>query len=155
MTQKCPETDVPEAAKKWVISGPVKVVAAALTTFGSGAALAFYFGGVGFFIVQFKSRTVLLWMLCAAYGPFPVALILQEKFDAMFDKMHSTQVTFFFRVMVVPLLMAVVLGLIALLCTVWLAVTIGGVILGFLYASTIGSSLQMTAAWEPLLVVWA
>lgn len=94
MPQSSPETEVPEPSprrdegdeakrKGWNVQA-VKVVAALLTTFGSGAVLAFYLAGVGFFVVQFKSRTILLWMLLAAYGPFPLALWLQVNFDGFF-----------------------------------------------------------------------
>jgi len=94
-------------------------------------------------------------MLLASYSPFPLTLLLQEKFDAFFDRIHSTRVTFFFRVIIVPLLMAAVIGVVALLCTLWIPVLVCGLVLGFLYAASVGSSLQMTSAWEPLLVVWA
>lgn len=165
MPQSSPETEVPEPSprrdegdeakrKGWNVQA-VKVVAALLTTFGSGAVLAFYLAGVGFFVVQFKSRTILLWMLLAAYGPFPLALWLQVNFDGFFDKMHGTKMTFCFRVMALPVLMAVVLGVLAFLCTLWVAVLICGLLLGFMYASTIASSLQMVSSWEPILVVWA
>jgi len=138
-----------------ILEKPRNVVAATITTLGPGAALSFYLAGVGFFVVRFNSRNVLLWMLLAVYSPFPVALLLQEKFDAGFDKAFTTRVTFFFRVIVVPLMMAVLIGVLALLCTTWIAVLLCGLFLGFFFAATLGSSLQMVSAWDPLLVVWA
>lgn len=118
-----------------ILEKPRNVVAATITTLGPGAALSFYLAGVGFFVVRFNSRNILLWMLLAVYSPFPVALLLQEKFDAGFDKVFTTRVTFFFRVIVVPLMMAVLIGVLALLCTMWIAVLLCGLFMGFFFRS--------------------
>lgn len=132
-----------------------KVAAACLTTFGTGAAQAFYLAGVGFYVIRFSSNLFLIWMLLALFTPFPVALFLQERFDALFDKAFSTRVTFFFRVILLPLGVAAILAVLALVCTFWTWVLVCGVALGFCCAASTGSSLQMTAAWEPILIIWA
>jgi len=131
-----------------------KVIAAALFAFGSGAAFSFYLAGVGFFVVQFKSRGILPWMLLISYCTFPVALLAQGKFDAFFDKLFTPRITFFFRVLVIPVFMAAIIGAIAFLCTLWVPLLSCGFVLGFMYAASLASSIQMTSTWEPLLVVW-
>lgn len=143
------------ASSKGILAEPRKVIAACIFPLGAGSILSFYLAGVGFFVVAFESRNILLWMLLSVYSPFPIALYCQGKLDAYFDKLHTTRVTFFFRVIIIPLLMAGMIGVVASLCTMWIPVLVCGVIIGFLYAANVGSSLQMTSAWDPLLVVWA
>lgn len=130
------------------------IVAAVLTTFGTGAAFSFYWAGVGFFVLEFKSRAILPWMLLVSFGAFAMALLLQEKFDAVFDKKYSPRHTFFFRVMVLPFFSAAAIGVLALLCDSWGTVLACGFFLGFLYAANVAASLQMASSWDPLLVVW-
>jgi len=134
---------------------PANVVIATMIPLSAGATYSFYLGSVGFFVVTFRSRVFLAWMILCVFCTFPFALYLQEKFDSSFDKMFSTRVTFFFRVMLVPVVMAGIMGVLIFVCTKWLPVLICGSFLGFCYAATVGSSMQMAVSWHPLLVVWA
>lgn len=139
----------------FVVPEPMKVAAAMITTFGSGAACAFYLAGSAFFVVRFNNPVYFLWMLLAVFTPFPLALVLQEHYDAFFDKVFSTRVTFFFRVILLPLVMSGIIGVVAFVCTMRIALLVCGMFMGFCYSASISASLQMTAAWDPLLAVWA
>jgi len=72
---------------------------AAFTMFlGPGLTAAFYIVTVGYYENKFKTKLFFIVMLLATYGPFPVVAAFQAAFDAHFDRVFTTQVTYATRI---------------------------------------------------------
>lgn len=135
----------------------LEICAVFTMTFGPGCAVATYTTLFGWYQRELHSSEALVWMRMALFAPFPVIKILQQRYDAYFDSKFTIRLAFFFRVVFMQLV-------VALLMIVWmvlpttvagLAPIIGfGVILGACCAPFMGSSMQIAVGFAPVLSVF-
>jgi len=123
--------------------------AAFLMTLGPGAGAGFYTAMGAYYIEKFNSPSFFTAMLLCFVAPQPIVSFLQQTFDAFFDEQLSTRLTYFYRVILAQLVLAMI-------CLVWMfapekewIVLSIGVSLGLIVSSTVSSALQMVSAIEP------
>lgn len=115
-----------------------------------GAAIAFYSAFIGFYVHHFGSRPFFAAMMVCLYAPCPLVCILQERFDEWFDAVYSANVTFFFRIVFMQLVLAcLVLGWMFVHQTPAIVLSVG-VCLGIIYSTVISSSTQMASTMDPV-----
>jgi len=129
--------------------------AAASMMLGPGAAMGFYSATSGYYITLFDRPDFFMLMVAAILFPGALVSLLQYQFDAYFDRLFSTSLAFFVRVVVLQIVLAGV-GL------VWVVrpqcphtVLCVGALLGFISLAIISSSTQMIAAMDPQLTVYS
>merc|ERR1740117_984151 len=89
-------------------------------------------------------------MMVCLYAPCPLVCILQERFDEWFDAVYSANVTFFFRIVFMQLVLAcLVLGWMFVHQTPAIVLSVG-VCLGIIYSTVISSSTQMASTMDPV-----
>lgn len=129
--------------------------------FGPGVAIATYTSLFGWYQQQYHTGEILIWMRLALFAPFPFIKMLQQRYDAHFDDMYSTESAYLFRLVAMQLV-------IALLMIIWMflplqlsateaihPILIFGVVLGTCAAPSIGSSIQVAVAIDPVFTIWA
>jgi len=129
--------------------------------FGPGAATATYTSLFGWYQQQYHTSEILIWMRLALFAPFPIIKVLQQRYDAHFDEMYSTESTYLFRLVIMQVV-------ISLLMIIWMflplqlsaseaihPILIFGVVLGTCVAPFIGSSIQVAVAMDPVFSIWA
>lgn len=119
-----------------------------------GAVVAIYIGLVGFYVHNFESRLYYLCMLLSLYVAYPVVLWLQFLYDAFYDAVFSTKVTFFFRVVVTQFLLALLVLWWVHLPQTPLSVLLAGFAIGFFAAALGFSGAQFYAAMEPKMLFY-
>jgi hypothetical protein len=128
-------------------------------TFGPGAAVATYTTLFGWYQHEYQSKELLVWMRIALFAPFPLMKMLQQRYDTYFDEMYSTRTAYLFRIVMMQLIVATLMGVWMLLP--WNAfddmipIVAFGVVLGACCAPFLGSSVQIAVAIDPVLLVWA
>lgn len=137
------------------ISQPVKITAACFSMLGIGCSAAYYVAAAGFFQQTFKSQTYFLWMIMALYLPYPVTLILQHNFDGYFDRLFAPRQTYFFRVVICQLYSVGAFFGLALCYGSPSGVLVCGIIIGFLSAACLASTMQLMSSWDLQLIAWA
>jgi len=130
-------------------------VAAFVMLVGPGSAVAFYSALVGFYAENFSSRIFFVFMMACLYVPAPIISLLQERFDAFFDRRFSTNITFFFRVVVMQIALVFLVFAWIFIPQTPSVVLIIGFMIGVIYGSVASSSIQMVAAMEPAYIVYA
>mmetsp|Transcript_101355 Transcript_101355/g.194328 ORF Transcript_101355/g.194328 Transcript_101355/m.194328 type:complete len:431 (-) Transcript_101355:41-1333(-) len=140
---------VPDSLRKWHRSS------AFLMVLGPGLASALYVAMVGFYYLNFDSRLFFIGMLLSLYLPYLILPMLQHSLDTLFDDRFSTKTTYFFRI----ILMQLILGIVGL---TWMQapqspriVLFIGVALGTVAAAVLSSSFQMVTAMNPKLIIYA
>eukprot|EP00747_Dinoflagellata_sp_TGD_P089261 gnl/TRDRNA2_/TRDRNA2_164257_c0_seq1.p1 gnl/TRDRNA2_/TRDRNA2_164257_c0~~gnl/TRDRNA2_/TRDRNA2_164257_c0_seq1.p1 ORF type:complete len:416 (-),score=19.75 gnl/TRDRNA2_/TRDRNA2_164257_c0_seq1:42-1289(-) len=127
----------------------LKHAAAFTMTFGQGVLYNFYFALIAFYVQRFNSPVFSLAMIVCVSLSGLFAPVLQELLDAYFDDMYSTRSTYFFRVVVMQVALAIV-SVIWLACpqSAWFVLMIGALV-GFLSACVRSSAYQLVAAMDP------
>mmetsp|Transcript_8465 Transcript_8465/g.16032 ORF Transcript_8465/g.16032 Transcript_8465/m.16032 type:complete len:428 (-) Transcript_8465:63-1346(-) len=122
-------------------------------TVAQGSAEGFYTAMSGFYIAQFGSDSFFISMLLCLMAPKPIMSMLQQSFDAFFDKWFSTEVTYAFRVILMQLSLAAVMLAWIFSASTQAVVLVIGLLVGILGSSIISSSLQMASAMAPDLIL--
>lgn len=133
----------------------LKSAVASFSLLGVGCSTGYYLAPAGFFQHKFESNTFFLWMITALCIPFPIVLVLQEKFDEHFDSLFGPRQTYFFRVIAVQIILAAVFAGYALSCESEVGVLVCGVFIGSFSAAVMASTMQLMSAWDPPLTAWA
>lgn len=94
-------------------------------------------------------------MLMALFIPYPIVLLLQEKFDEQFDAVFGPRQTYFFRVIAVQMVLAVAFAAYSLSSESPPMVLVCGVLIGFFSGATLSSTMQLMSAWDAYLAAWA
>lgn len=124
--------------------------AAFVMTLGPGAAMGFYVATVGFYVANFESRVFFIAMAFCAYLPGPLVAFLQQLLDDKFDERYSPTVTYFFRVVLLQLVLAVAALVWILMPQTPASVLVAGLVIGTLSWTVIISSTQMVVAMDPV-----
>lgn len=129
--------------------------AAVAMMLGPGAAMGFYSAMAGFYIAMFDRPDFFIEMAAAMLCPGALVSLLQYQFDSYFDRLLSTNLAFFVRVILLQIVLAGA-------AMAWMVrpqcretVLTVGALLGFLSFSIISSSTQMIAAMDPQLTVYS
>lgn len=133
----------------------MKMAIASLSLLGVGCSAGYYLAPAGFFEHTFKSNTFFLKMIMAICLPYPVILLLQEKFDEHFDSVFGPRQTYFFRVIAMQMMLACVFAGYSMCAESPAGVLICGVLIGCFTAAALASTMQLMAAWDPHLNAWA
>lgn len=129
--------------------------AAVLMVMPAGLAPALYISMVGFYAHNFQSSIYFIGMIFALYLPYPLLPLIQHHLDSFFDEPFSTKTTYYFRVVGVQLILAIV-GLTWMLVPQSPRVVMGiGVTLGIFVSANISSCHQLCAAMDPQLPQFA
>eukprot|EP00747_Dinoflagellata_sp_TGD_P071143 gnl/TRDRNA2_/TRDRNA2_156901_c0_seq2.p1 gnl/TRDRNA2_/TRDRNA2_156901_c0~~gnl/TRDRNA2_/TRDRNA2_156901_c0_seq2.p1 ORF type:complete len:478 (+),score=45.16 gnl/TRDRNA2_/TRDRNA2_156901_c0_seq2:108-1541(+) len=140
------------AEDRWISS--LQCCAALSMGLPPGCAIAFYCGLVGFYTENFHGGAFYSAMQACVTIPFLVILFLQHTFDAMFDEMFSTVLTYLFRCFAMQLVLACVILVYILVPQSPLVVLNFGVLIGSCSAVLTSSSTQMVAQMGPGKLVW-
>jgi len=127
---------------------------AVIICLGLGVTTSYYIAAAGFLVERLKLN-MLFWMMVALYSMYPLICIMQGRFDAYFDRRFSVERVYVFRVMICPLLLAIMFVILALRCLHITDVLVCGVFIGIFAATSLSSTLQLLVAWRPELSAWA
>jgi len=133
----------------------MKMAVASCSLVGVGCSTGYYLAPAGYFEQKFEIQSFFLCMIAALCLPYPVLLVLQEKFDQQFDSLFGPRQTYFFRIIAVQIMLAATLAGYSLSGESPTAVLICGVMIGSFSAVAWSSTMQLMSAWDPSLTAWA
>mmetsp|Transcript_29503 Transcript_29503/g.48272 ORF Transcript_29503/g.48272 Transcript_29503/m.48272 type:complete len:442 (+) Transcript_29503:47-1372(+) len=138
-----------------VVTDPVNVLAAIISLMGVGGSAGYYLAAAGFFEHHFNTQTLFLLMLITLYIPYPVTMLCQEAMDSRLDMIFTTRNTYFFRVILVPVMLAGIFVAYAFCSKSVPGILVCGSGIGLLSAACMASTMQLMSAQAPHLTAWA
>lgn len=127
----------------------LKGTAALIINLGPGTALAFYQALNIYYNTYFHDPGQFVPRLLFLFAPFPIVIAVQFRYDAYFDSMYSTRVTYPWRILTMQLVLIAV-------TTIWMftkatpnSIFVIGALIGTCVAITTSSSNQLVAALDP------
>lgn len=150
-----PILDIAAMTESMKLEACVKMAVASCSLVGVGCSTGYYLAPAGYFEYKFERQSFFLQMLAALCLPYPVMLVLQEKFDQQFDSLFGPRQTYFCRIIAVQMMLAATLAGYSLSGESPTAVLVCGVLIGSLSAAAWSSTMQLMSAWDPSLTAWA